>query len=100
MTDCEPGRIGSHMSASAPHKGVALMTRLHSYPALRRLIGLSRYAVRRLESAGKFPRRVYITKNINGWREDEIAAWIAELARGEAGRVPKRSQKPTAGSLP
>lgn len=70
-----------------------------SFPAMRRLIGLSRRAVRRLESAGKFPRGLEHGGRRLGWREDEVASWIAELARGEVGRLPKGSQHQTASGL-
>ena len=51
------------------------------FPALRQLTGLSRSTVDRLERALDFPRRVRLGPNSDGWRLDEVQAWIAARPR-------------------
>ena len=50
------------------------------FPELRRLTGLSRCSIRRLEVAGRFPRRVQLSDNAVGWLADDVTRWIEERA--------------------
>ncbi|MGA7328313.1 MAG: AlpA family phage regulatory protein [Rhodomicrobium sp.] len=43
-------------------------------------IGYTAEHLRRLEAAGKFPRRIKIGENRVAWLESEIDAWIAQKA--------------------
>jgi prophage regulatory protein len=44
----------------------------------RRGISFSRMHLRRLEDAGRFPRRVHLGENRIAWLEAEIDEWVAE----------------------
>jgi prophage regulatory protein len=58
------------------------MPRLLRRRQLRELKGIS-YSpewMRKLEAAGKFPRRVFLSSNVVAYLEDEIDAWIAAHA--------------------
>jgi len=49
---------------------------------VHRLTGVSRVTRWRWEKDGQFPQRVRLGKNIMGWREHEILAWIESRPRG------------------
>lgn len=38
--------------------------------------GLSRDTIRRLENAGKFPRRIQLTERRVGWDDEAVDAWL------------------------
>jgi prophage regulatory protein len=62
--------------------------RLLTYKDLRAVgINFSREHFRRLEAAGKFPRRIYLGPQKLAWFEDEILAWIAERDAERTTRV-------------
>lgn len=46
-------------------------------PEVCRRCGLSRVTIWRLERAGAFPKRRYLTKQTVGWLEHEVDEWIA-----------------------
>ena len=54
--------------------------RLLRFAAVRRLTGLSRSTIWRLEHAGAFPRRIRISLNVVAWLENEVVAWIQAKA--------------------
>lgn len=54
--------------------------RLLRFAAVRRLTGLSRSTIWRLEHAGGFPRRIRISLNVVAWLENEVVAWIQAKA--------------------
>ena len=45
-------------------------------PELTRRTGLSAATIRRLELAGKFPKRLQLSTMAVGWDEREVVAWI------------------------
>lgn len=47
------------------------------WPQVEERTGLSRTTVWRLIAAGDFPPAQKITKHAVGWRESEVAAWVA-----------------------
>jgi len=47
------------------------------FPAVHKATGLSRTTVWRLERAGLFPARRYLSANTVGWPRSEVEAWIA-----------------------
>jgi prophage regulatory protein len=49
-------------------------------PEVVRRTGLSAATIRRLEMAGKFPKRLLLSAQAVGWDERELAAWIDERA--------------------
>lgn len=51
-------------------------------PEVIRLTGLSRVTLWRLERVGQFPRRLRLSPNSVGWREDEVFNWIESRPRG------------------
>lgn len=56
--------------------------RVLRYPALKREKGIdySREHIRRLERAGRFPKRIQLGDNSVAWIEAEIDAWLADIA--------------------
>jgi prophage regulatory protein len=55
--------------------------RLLSKKQVREIVGLGYSQMARLETAGKFPKRVRLTDHPRGrcaYAESEIAAWVAE----------------------
>ena len=57
---------------------------------LDEITGVSRTTRWRLERAGLFPRRRFLSANSVGWLESEIVAWVREQA---SERVPGRFSK-------
>lgn len=51
---------------------------LMRFPELKKLIGLSRTTVWRMERKGEFPQRVAITSSAVGWHRDQVQKWIDE----------------------
>jgi len=58
-------------------------------PEVVRRTGLSAATIRRLELAGKFPKRFTLSAQAVGWDEREVAAWIDERvsSRGSQGKA-------------
>lgn len=52
--------------------------RILRLPALKEKIGLGKSQVQKLESRGKFPKRIKLSERASGWLESEIDAWIAK----------------------
>ena len=48
------------------------------WPEVKRLTGLSRTTVWRLERAGLFPRHCKLAAGAVGWIEQEIAEWMRQ----------------------
>lgn len=57
--------------------------RLLFWPEVRERVGISRTTAWRLQNAGVFPLPVEISAGRVGWREEDIAAWTASLAKRE-----------------
>lgn len=49
-------------------------------PEVTRRTGLSAATIRRLELAGKFPKRLLLSAQAVGWDEREVVAWIEARA--------------------
>jgi prophage regulatory protein len=49
-------------------------------PERKRLVPLSDATIWRLERAGKFPRRILISKKRVAWRRSDIEAWLKKRA--------------------
>ena len=64
------------------------------FPRVREVTGLSRSSVWRLEDAGDFPKRIQLSANSVGWREDEILAWINGRNRGQGITPQRKSDEP------
>ena len=47
------------------------------FTAVRRMVGLSRSTIWRLEKEGLFPRRRQISPHLVGWVNSEVQDWIA-----------------------
>lgn len=64
------------------------LRRLLSWTQLKELgISFSREHLWRLEAAGKFPRRIYLSPQKVAWFEDEILEWLAERDAERASRI-------------
>jgi prophage regulatory protein len=50
-------------------------------PAVLERTGLSKALIYRLESQGKFPRRVKLTPRASAWPAHEVEAWLADRIR-------------------
>ena len=62
--------------------------RLLTYKDLRAIgISFSREHLWRLEAAGKFPRRIYLSPQKIAWFEDEVLAWLQARADERSKRV-------------
>lgn len=51
-----------------------------------RLLGISRATLYRWEASGRLAPRVILGPNTSGWREEDLAAFIAEAPRGGRGK--------------
>jgi len=58
--------------------------RIHRRPAVERLTGLSRSTIYAMIAAGEFPRPVRLGKRAVGWRESDIAEWLASRSNDAA----------------
>ena len=62
--------------------------KLLTYKDLKAMgISFSREHLWRLEAAGKFPRRIYLSPQKIAWFEDEVLTWLAERAAEREDRV-------------
>jgi prophage regulatory protein len=69
--------LNERWSQQGVEEGVSLAPlRLLRFAAVRRLTGLSRSTIWRLEHAGAFPRRIRISLNVVAWLENDIVSWI------------------------
>lgn len=50
-------------------------------PEVVRRTGLSAATIRRLELAGKFPKRLLLSAQAVGWSEREVTDWIESRSR-------------------
>lgn len=80
---------GRYLSAAGPPSlSNGMSARLLSRAQLRELgISYSREHLWRLESAGKFPRRLYLSPQRVVWLADEIAEWLDQRVAERAKRV-------------
>ena len=62
--------------------------KLLRFKELKTVVGLSRTSVWRLERRGEFPRRRQISRNVVGWREDEVFAWLDSRPCSDTGSAP------------
>jgi prophage regulatory protein len=44
--------------------------------------GLSKVTIWRLERAGEFPKRIFLSDRCRGWDEEEINKWLKTRKRG------------------
>lgn len=56
--------------------------KLLRFHEVKKLVGLSRTTIWRLERQGKFPRRKQISENAVAWLDEEIQRWILEKSKG------------------
>ena len=49
-------------------------------PAVRRMTGLGRSTIYRMEAVGQFPQRIKLGLRAVGWMESEVQAWLAMRA--------------------
>ena len=68
--------------------------RLIYYPELKRLTGLSRSTVWKLEKEGNFPKRRLITSNRVAWIEGEVHSWITSRSTVGASNLRTRHNLP------
>ncbi|HSS52108.1 MAG TPA: helix-turn-helix domain-containing protein [Thermoanaerobaculia bacterium] len=54
-----------------------------------RLLGISRTTLYRWEAAGRLAPRVILGPGTSGWREEDLAAFIAAAPRGGPEHVPE-----------
>jgi excisionase family DNA binding protein len=52
-----------------------------------RLLGISRSTIYRWEASGRLAPRVILGPGTSGWRESDLAAFIAAAPRGRTGRT-------------
>lgn len=58
------------------------MRKILRKPVVADIVGLSGRQIDRLESSGKFPRRVIITPGAVGWYDDEVEQYVESRERG------------------
>ena len=58
----------------------------------------SRVHTDRLEAAGKFPKRIYLSENTVVWSEEEIDAWL-EANHNDVTRVERRGPGRESGAV-
>lgn len=63
------------------HEDAQMTSSLLRLPEVKRLSGLSRSTIYRLEAQGDFPARVRISERATAWRADEVLAWLSERPR-------------------
>lgn len=51
--------------------------RILRFPDVKKMTGLSRTTIWRLEKQDAFPKTIKITGHVNGWLEREIKEWIS-----------------------
>jgi prophage regulatory protein len=61
------------------------LTNLLRLPAVARVVGLSRTTIYKRIEEGRFPAPINLGERAVAWREDEIAAWIAQRTRASRG---------------
>jgi len=54
--------------------------RLLREPEVLNKVGVSTMTLRRWEAAGRFPRRVHVSKNVVGWVAEEVDAFLTARA--------------------
>ena len=59
--------------------------RLVRFNEVRRLTGLSRGTIRRLEQLGAFPPHVRLTPHVIAWDERALVAWVKGRVAGGTG---------------
>jgi prophage regulatory protein len=64
------------------------VTSLIRLPEVRRLTGLSRSSIYRLEREGRFVARVRIGDRAIAWRLAEVVAWVEGRPLADAAQVP------------
>lgn len=64
-------------------KNSTTIERILRLPEVEAICGIKCSSIRRLEMAGKFPRRVKIGPRSIGWKESEVREWQAKLLNAE-----------------
>lgn len=59
-----------------------LLSRIIRPAQAARLLGISRATLYRWEASGRLAPRVILGPNTSGWREEDLAAFIAAAPRG------------------
>ncbi len=57
-------------------------TRVLRWPQVKRLVGLSKSTVWRMERGGKFPRRRQLAVRAVGWDAREVEKWMETRRKG------------------
>ena len=65
----------------------AMTTVILDWKHLKKILPYSRQHIKRLEEAGRFPKRVQLSSDRVGWIAEEIEGWIQA-------RIQKRDQTP------
>jgi prophage regulatory protein len=66
------------------HIGADIIERVLRKPEVREIVGLSDPTIWRMESAGRFPKRLQLGGKAVGWLKSEIDGWLAERAAERA----------------
>ena len=61
---------------------VAPLSRIIRPAQTARILGVSRATVYRWEASGRLPPRVILGPGTSGWKEEDLAAFIAAAPRG------------------
>jgi prophage regulatory protein len=78
------------MSTPSPRQGDRLLT----WPQVEPIVPYGRQHVYRLETEGKFPKRVQLGPGRVAWWESEVLEWLGSRARGPAPRFAHLHPKP------
>lgn len=68
--------------------GIPISERILRLSEACQVAGISRWAIADEERAGRFPRRVWITDTVFGYRGDEVLAWRDARSRERPARKP------------
>lgn len=65
---------------------IALLSRIIRPAQTARLLGISRATLYRWEKSGRLAPRVILGPGTSGWKEEDLAAFIAAAPRGGPGK--------------
>ena len=68
-----------------------MQTEFLRFPAVHRIVQLSRSTIWRMEQGGVFPRRRQISANTVGWLRSEIESWTDERQLAGTERIAGQS---------
>jgi prophage regulatory protein len=87
------GRKESHMEKQFEKKPES--PRIIFFPEIKKLTGLSRSTVWKLEKKGLFPQRRLVTETRVGWIESEVLSWIESRIKVETAEGQPKHNLPT-----